>query len=56
MRKPRWWVELIVVALVCTVLVGTLAYVSYRTASMMLYNKMSDSVEDMMGSVHESGI
>ena len=53
MRKPRWWVELIVVALVCTVLVGTLAYVSYRTASMMLYNKMSDSVDDMMGSVHE---
>ena len=53
MRKPRWWVELIVVALVCTVMIGTLAYASYRTASMMLYNKMSDSVEDMMGSVHE---
>ena len=28
MRKPIWWVELIVVALVCTVLIGTLAYVS----------------------------
>ena len=53
MRKPIWWVELIVVALVCMVLIGTLAYVSYRTASMMLYNKMSDSVDDMMGSVHE---
>ena len=53
MRKPIWWVELIVVALVCTVMIGTLAYVSYRTASMMLYNKMSDSVDDMMGSVHE---
>ena len=53
MRKPIWWVELLVAALVCTVLIGTLAYVSYRTASMMLYNKMSDSVDDMMGSVHE---
>lgn len=53
MRKPIWWVELLVVAAVCTVLIGTLAYVSYRTASMMLYNKMSDSVDDMMGSVHE---
>ncbi len=53
MRKPIWWVELIVVALVCTVLIGTLAYVSYRTASVMLYNKISDSVDDMMGSVHE---
>ena len=53
MRKPIWWVELLVAAAVCTVLIGTLAYVSYRTASMMLYNKMSDSVDDMMGSVHE---
>lgn len=53
MRKPIWWVELLVAAAVCTVLIGTLAYVSYRTASMMLYNKMSDSVGDMMGSVHE---
>lgn len=53
MRKPIWWVELLVAAAVCTVLIGTLAYVSYRTASMMLYNKMSDSVDDMMGGVHE---
>ena len=36
MRKPIWWVELLVAALVCTVLIGTLAYVSYRTASVLL--------------------